>query len=109
VSPQLLVDNALEECGSVIEGKHVAGADMIPRANLNQNQIDETQGMGGICDRLRKWNAQPIGADVFDGHWTLRPIAGNLPDTFYVGIHIVAGASLQETRVRVNTRDIRHR
>jgi hypothetical protein len=54
---QFLVDDAFEECGSIIEGEHVAGANMIPGTNLNQDQIDEPQDVGGVRNRLRKWNA----------------------------------------------------
>jgi hypothetical protein len=54
---QFLVDDAFEECGSIIEGEPVAGANMIPGTNLNQDQIDEPQAVGGVRNRLRKWNA----------------------------------------------------
>ena len=53
VSLQFFVDDAFQECGGVIEGEHVAGAGMIPRANLNQDQIDETQNVGGVRNRWR--------------------------------------------------------
>jgi hypothetical protein len=45
---QFLVDDALEDRGSIIEGEDVADANMIPRTNLDQNQIDETQDVGGV-------------------------------------------------------------
>jgi hypothetical protein len=41
VSLQFFLDDGFQKRGSVIEGEHVAGAYMISRTNLNQDQINE--------------------------------------------------------------------
>src|SRR6266478_6419876 len=66
VAAQLLIHYAFQKGWGVVEGKHVAFADVIAGVDLDEDEFDKRKNVRGVCNRLGQGNPQPIGFHVVD-------------------------------------------